>query len=171
MASFGLDSTPLAGPASVWPPWLPVPAPRAYLRMTAMALEINTSGMHHSPAYLYGQLEPLGWWYYYPVAFALKVPLALLGLLGWAALDGVRSKHCMAESFLLLPALAIFSFMTFIATAQIGVRYLLPVLPLAHVFIGSLLADSEKPTSRRRLVALTLLVGWSVGSVLSFRRV
>ena len=41
-------------------------------------------------AYLLGQTDPWGWWYYFPVAFLVKTPLPTLILLGWAGMRGVK---------------------------------------------------------------------------------
>ncbi len=41
-------------------------------------------------AYLLGQADPWGWWYYFPITFLVKTPLPTLFLLGWAVVRGLR---------------------------------------------------------------------------------
>ncbi len=102
------------------------------------------------PAYLLGRVrEEGGWLAYYAVAFAVKTPLPVLVLAALAVVMIVRRR---ALSFALPLALALVLFLAFgFATKKnVGVRYLLPVLPLLHVAIASLF-------TRARLVPLVLL--------------
>ena len=41
-------------------------------------------------AYLLGQTDVWGWWYYFPITFLVKTPLPILILLGWAMVCMVR---------------------------------------------------------------------------------
>jgi len=43
--------------------------------------------------YLFGQLSPTGWWYFFPAALAVKTPLAFLFLLGLGAWLTVGAGH------------------------------------------------------------------------------
>ena len=55
-----------------------LPAPEFFDGIRA-AMFHNQNG---HPAYLLGQFGTHGWWYYFPVALAVKTPLAFLALLG-----------------------------------------------------------------------------------------
>ena len=48
-------------------------------------------------AFLLGQMSPRGWWYYFPVAFAVKTPLPTLLLLGVAVIGGRRLAYRLAS--------------------------------------------------------------------------
>jgi hypothetical protein len=77
-------------------------------------------------AYLLGQHSQFGWWYYFPVALAVKTPLAmlLLAAVGCAACwkNRRRVPYLMPFAFILgvlLPAMS--------GNVNIGVRHVLPI--------------------------------------------
>src|SRR6202050_1138835 len=85
--------------------------------------------------FLLGQVSHEGWWYYFVVAFALKTPLALIALLGASVVLLVRhwtARTLLDDSFLVLPALAVFGFFS-VEPHAIGLRYILPVYPFLMV--------------------------------------
>ena len=94
------------------------------------------------PSYLLGERRMTGWWYYYPVALAVKVPLAV-GLLvlvrAWVRpvrdSTGSRDRRDwivpVAVGLFLLAAVAM-------SKRNYGVRYLLPLAPLAIVWVSAL---------------------------------
>jgi Dolichyl-phosphate-mannose-protein mannosyltransferase len=113
------------------------------------------------PSYLLGQRRMTGWWYYYPVALAVKVPLGCWLLivarlvchlrggssLNPSPLEGEGTEPPPADSLKLpgrndwLLALAIAAFLAIAmlgSKRNYGVRYLLPIAPLAIVWISSL---------------------------------
>ncbi len=80
-------------------------------------------------AYLAGSVSERGWWYYFPVAFAVKTPLALLALLAAAA--AVRGRGIAAP---LLAAPAVYFGVAMTGSIDIGYRHLLPVLPFLYAW-------------------------------------
>ena len=98
------------------------------------------------PSYLLGEVSQKGgWWYYFPVAFAVKAPTALL-LLCLAALGcaarilcrrGVvkRLRQAKFEWFLLAVPMSLFAAYSLMESIDIGLRHVLPayvlLLPLA----------------------------------------
>ena len=113
-------------------------------------------------AFLMGQVSHQGWWYYFPVALALKTPLPVL--LSWLAalvalLLGLRKSWRDELALLLFPVLYLaFSVQS---NLNIGYRHLLPILPLLAVFAGRL-AGLLRGLPRRLLAAglgLWLVVG------------
>lgn len=148
-------------------PGVPVPLPSAYVSAFVTGLHANATGRGHGPIYLLGRLDPMGWWYYFLVVLLLKTPLPVLVLLvAAAALSGpwMRRRPLDEIALWMVPAV-IFAFFSFACTAQLGIRYLLPMLPFLHVAIGKVAAHG--PALRYR-VALGLLVAWSAVSALSF---
>jgi hypothetical protein len=95
-----------------------------------------TGGGH--PAFLMGEFSTQGWWYYFPVAFAIKTPLPTLLIL----LTGVV-RRIFARRRLTLDELVLWAFVllygAFIIYTRlnIGYRHMLPVLPLLYVGVGS----------------------------------
>jgi 4-amino-4-deoxy-L-arabinose transferase-like glycosyltransferase len=107
---------------------------------------------------LLGDYSRTGWWYYFPVAFALKTPLpvVLLTLCGlvWAASRLRRTKDSRLLLLLLPPAF--FTALLMLSTINIGVRYFLPAYPFFFVAAGLMLDDAltrAKKLGRRRLAA------------------
>ncbi len=115
-------------------PGFPIPLP------AATHLEIYRSLQEHyrlgHPAFLMGQNRDHGWWYYFPVAFALKTPLptvllALAALIGKPALTLRRWAPLAVFPLIYLAA-------TPFSSVNIGYRHLLPVLPFLFVLAGRL---------------------------------
>ncbi len=104
--------------------------------------------------YFLGQYSRSGWWYYFPVTFAVKTPLAVLLLLlpaiWWAATHRMRFDLVA----LVLPA-ALYFVWAMTSHINLGVRHLLPIYPAVFILIGVAWADtvSAFPTSRWLLAA------------------
>jgi 4-amino-4-deoxy-L-arabinose transferase-like glycosyltransferase len=121
---------------------LPVPAMQ-YLR----GLKAVSSEAEGHRAYLLGQSDTTGkgWWYYFPVAIAVKTPLpellAILGMLVALCLPAVRRVLAVPGAewpYLLIPAgaflLAASGVLGF--SLNLGIRHLLPLYPLLLVMTG-----------------------------------
>ena len=115
------------------------------------------------PDYLLGTFRLGGFWYYFPVAFALKTPLPTLVAIaaGAAAAPRLRSASRWDDACLFVPA-GLFLIATCALAANIGVRYLLPVYAPLLISAGRL-APWLFRTSARRLLAATGLVWLVVG--------
>jgi len=132
------DGAPRAG---VTPAWLRAAAasgllPEAYV--LGLALSLETTGQRG--AYLHGHCSNTGWHSYFPIAFAIKTPLATIGLLlaGLAALVGRRVRS--RDHHLLVGLIAFAAVYVWHATAgnlNIGQRHLLPVYPIVFTFGGA----------------------------------
>ncbi|HVF48592.1 MAG TPA: hypothetical protein VNA19_00815, partial [Pyrinomonadaceae bacterium] len=117
-------------------------------------------------ASLLGMHSDLGWWYYFPVAFALKtsLPFLLLSLaaLGWMLwrLICKREKLFLA---LVLP-LALYLAVALTSHINIGIRHFLPVFPFLFIAAGALLERLTQFSGKMRLAGLVLVVftlGWT----------
>ena len=99
------------------------------------------------PSYLLGERRLTGWWYYYLVALAVKVPLSFWLLASSRFAQGRREGSSRGD--LLIPT-AIGSFLVITAlgsTRNYGVRYLLPLAPMAIAWVSGL---AEGPRWARR---------------------
>jgi hypothetical protein len=95
--------------------------------------------------YLLGELRDTGWRYYFLVALAVKVPLTFWLVV--AARTALARRIPSAGRDWVLPAAA-FAFVTiasFGSTRNLGFRYLLPIAPLAIVWISGLAEGTRWP--------------------------
>ncbi|MCI0396931.1 MAG: phospholipid carrier-dependent glycosyltransferase [Chloroflexi bacterium] len=89
-------------------------------------------------AFLLGEVSREGWWYYFPVVFALKTPLPALALLSLGLFLFARRRPWAWSSawpLLLAGGMAATSLGS---RVNIGYRYLLPALPLLYLFLALL---------------------------------
>lgn len=126
------------------------------------------AGGHGGVAFLFGRESAAGWWYYFPVTFALKTPLPLLVLLAVAAVGAVRRlpgaspAERRLEAFLWLPPL-VYLAVAMTQHVNLGNRHMLPVYPFAFVLAGRAAARLwQAPGLRRgvRRAAVGALLAW-----------
>jgi hypothetical protein len=113
---------------------------------------------------LMGKYSQLGWWYYFPTAFALKtsLPFLLIAIasLVWAMWQLLRNRKVQLL-WLFIPLL-IYSAISLTGHINIGIRHFLPVFPLFFILGGALL--DKLITQRARAVGtviVVVLVGWT----------
>jgi 4-amino-4-deoxy-L-arabinose transferase-like glycosyltransferase len=104
------------------------------------------------PSYLLGMLSNHGWWYYFPVAFAVKTPTAPLLLALAAPLWGF-ARLARRWPVLVAPP-AIYFALSLTSHLNLGIRHLLPVYPFLFVLLGAGLFELRR---RMRVWALVLL--------------
>jgi hypothetical protein len=123
-----------------------LPVPQDWAGFATQVLHQRSGGS----SYLLGARRMHGWWYYYFVALAVKVPLAFwLLVAGRVALGG---RLAAAGRAAVLPvAMGLFLAITAAASSRnYGLRYLLPLAPLAIVWVAGL---AEAGRWGRRLAA------------------
>ena len=93
------------------------------------------------PVFLLGRYSTVGWWYYFPAAFALKTTLPFLVVtvasLAWAGWEMFR-KH-EAKFVAILAPVALFMAMAMWTSIQVGIRHLVPIFPFLFIAGGALL--------------------------------
>jgi len=137
--------------------------PLPYLRGVARQAQ---TGMEGWPVYLLGEVRMGGWWYYYLVALAVKETLPSLLLLAAALLSLLWLRPSPRDELVLLvPALLFFAFFS-MGGIQIGIRYILPALPLLFVFAARLL---RLPWAAGRAFTPALLALLAAHAALSVR--
>ena len=90
------------------------------------------------PSYLFGEVRETGWWYYYLVALAVKVPLAFWLIVAARAALARRIPSAGRDWVLPACAVAFLAIASLGSTRNLGIRYLLPIAPLAIVWISGL---------------------------------
>jgi hypothetical protein len=110
----------------------PVPMPSLWVGFLFLMIR---SGLGHA-TYLNGHISFSGCWYYFPEALALKSTLAmLLALLVAIAVLVMRRKKPGRSILLLTPGIVYFA-LSMTSHYQLGIRHLLPILPLLYLFIA-----------------------------------
>jgi hypothetical protein len=117
-----------------------------------------------SPAGLLGMYAKNGWWYYFPVAFALKtsIPFLLLSVVSAAWAVWVFSRRRDERLLVLLVPLFSFAALSMMSSINIGIRHFLPAYPFLFILSGALL-DSVLAWRRKRplmIAAVLLLFFW-----------
>jgi hypothetical protein len=122
----------------------PVPAPQILDGL--WQVHNHVEGGH--TAYLLGQHSFHGWWYFFPVALAVKTPLGILLL----AVVGVLNRRARVPAVIC----AVILLINLPTSLNIGVRYMMPLFPLlALTAAGGALWLWER---KRALVVVPL--GW-----------
>jgi hypothetical protein len=121
----------------------------------------------HDPtylAYLAGDMR-LHFTNYFLVAYGLKEPLAgiILALIGLVALIRSKSIPFLGKLFLLVPPVVFFAVVTVMAD-DLGVRYIIPALPFAHLIAGLGIAAILQAARKFRWApyAAASLCAWAV---------
>jgi 4-amino-4-deoxy-L-arabinose transferase-like glycosyltransferase len=118
------------------------------------------------PAYFFGSYGNFGWFYYFPVAFLIKTPLAtLLALAG--ALACWRKFVAMQPEMSLVIGVAVsfFALAACLSQVTIGVRHLLPGYALMFVPIGVLTTLPFREQWQRLLCCAALVSGAAMASL------
>ncbi len=145
---------------------LPLPLPRVFVLGLDFSYVVQEQpDLGRGNNYVLGRLNTEGVWYAFPLMLLLKTPLGFFGLLGLAARTPLpNARGAGSVAWLLLPFAMVTAFYSLLVAPQLGIRYLLPGLPLLIVYAArSILVE---PAGRRGAVgALTL---WSIVSALSY---
>lgn len=112
----------------------------------------------HSTALL-GHSSNMGWWYYFPVAFALKtsLPFLLLTIAGilWSLAQLIRNRD--KRYLWLLAPMVIYALLAMTSHINIGVRHFLPEYSFFFV-AAAVVLDSLLRSKRAHHVALAVVV-------------
>ncbi len=127
----------------------------------------DTKGAY--PVYLNGELRRTGWWYYYLLALFYKLPegtliLAVLSLLSLRFVRHSRAEWADEIALWTLPVVILFS-MSFLTDINLGLRYVLAILPYVFIATGRLVPFVLSRPRTRKWV-LTGLVVASLGSTI-----
>ena len=119
-----------------------------YVHALLFDVAANAQGRH---IFFFGQHLQSGSWFHLPVAFLVKTPLPFLALLGLAL--ATRHREPLGLGAWLAVALGVYlAVACFLLKVPLGVRYLLPVVPLLHLFVATRLGTPAR-TWRRAGVA------------------
>lgn len=120
-----------------------------FLMGLLMATQRTAQG---NAVYLMGMLSGAGWWFYFPVVYFLKLPLALHLLTLFTILGAtyytkpfwrkpwLRLNKCLKRNFALFTSvlfLLIYWFTSMRGNLNIGIRHVLPTFPFIYLLIAS----------------------------------
>jgi hypothetical protein len=119
-------------------------------------------------SYLLGEVRDTGWWYFFPVALAVKTPLAFILLCAAGAFAAPRAPPGPDRRYQLEP-LAIATVLLLVcipSRINIGVRHVLPIYPFLAITAGVGLAWLFRSIRAAPAAALcgALLLGWHLVS-------
>jgi hypothetical protein len=145
----------------IHPGGISVPAPPLF---QGLSVFLGHASRGH-PAFLLGETSMKGWWYYFPVALAVKTPLPLLalGLLGIVpTISRMRRKEFDAA----LPLFVVVAIMVvgMAANVDIGIRHILPLYPFLALLGAAAVIDLWTRAESTRFVksATAVLVASSL---------
>jgi hypothetical protein len=149
----------------VVPGGVPVPAPGLWQDVESARHYLSQPPWVN---YLLGQVSAAGWWYYFPIALLVKTPLPVLILYVMSLLHTLHARRFRHDLIFLLPSgLLLFSLL--FSSNNVGYRYLLPLLPLAFIYVAVVWpqsAYSASSTARwMRWITLALAAWQIVGTL------
>lgn len=134
--------------------------------------------------YFLGETGHSGWWYYFPIVYLVKVPLAFHVLSLFVAtiaiyllikrrwdgkLQTLWREHFFELSFLLFITLYVATAIS--SSMNYGVRHLLPIFPLLYILVTVSIwkwyREVSFPDIRIKGVLLVLLFGWYIWTGIS----
>ena len=142
--------------------------PHAHPFLEGLLVYVDHNTVGH-PSYLLGMHGTQGWWYYFPVAFAVKTPaatlaiLALAGLLLLGKLWRMRIRAVAFPWFVASVPVAIFCAFSMRSRLDIGIRHLLPIWPFIFILAAAAVTRARFP-GRTAIIAL-LVAGLAAESV------
>jgi hypothetical protein len=138
--------------------------------------------------YFMGMISASGWWYYFPVVYFLKIPLAFHILTTISLLSVVyfikkpfwvkpleKIKEYLLSHFTefsMVVFLAIYWFTSIYGNLNIGIRHILPVLPFTYVLVSlglvAVMERIKKPAFKKAAIFLLgLLISRYIASSVS----
>lgn len=119
-------------------------------------------------AYLFGEFNFGGWWYFFPVTILLKTPIAFLVLLG-LSLAKIKDlfKKDITLQIVLLGFVLIYLALAMISKTNLGQRHILPIYPLLIVFISQLTLFIK--SKWQAVVVLVLVLGNMISVAASYK--
>lgn len=150
---------------------IPIPTPYPYLEGLSTIQEWERKHIGYDPTYLLGKHSKRGFKSYFFYVFLYKVPIAMQIILFLALFKYIFKIKSFSffrnEVFLFVPITFYMIYLNFLLHAQLGIRYLLPVLPLIHTFSGSLFMNWKEWRLAYKFIIFGLIMFYVV-SVLSY---
>jgi hypothetical protein len=147
----------LIGLVALWATYLFALRPYPLANYVSEFLHFMSLAAEGHRAYLLGSFSQSGWWYYHPLILLAKMPLPALAILLVAITLALGRSMRPAEMALVFPAL-VYLGASMLGSLNVGIRYLLPMLPLLFLFSGRIASGSSR-SRWLRMGVLAILLG------------
>lgn len=120
-------------------------------------------GSRGHPAFLLGETSNTGWWYYFPVALAVKTPLPLLlfAIVGVIVTIRALRRRELEQAIPLIVLVAVLA-IAMAVNVDIGIRHILPVYPFVALLAATGVVELWTRADSTRLVkAMTAAIAAS----------
>jgi hypothetical protein len=165
VGEYRFESRLMQSMTSVLPAGTPLPLPSAWVEGFDALQLINDQGEY--PEYLFGRWSREGSKAYYLVTLLFKTPLPLLLAFLLAPFARLPKETTRGEMFLWLPALLLFAAFSLLSKVHYGIRYILPVLPLATIWAARLVPWLKERSRTVQIVAVVLLLTCPISALLA----
>jgi hypothetical protein len=136
------------------------PAPAFFVGLGQLAAK-NRAGQK---AYLLGEVRDTGWWYFFPVALAVKTPLPFILLVAAGIIAGARQASPENRRSWLEPAAVAGAILLVCLPSRIniGLRHVLPIYPFLSIVAGCALPRiwGARRAAPAGTALAVLLLGW-----------
>jgi hypothetical protein len=135
-----------------------------------LAIDTFIGQMEHASegqkAFLMGQHSTHGWWYFFPVAIALKSTPAELLMIGLVVFLACRPGTWRDPARRLwLVSIAVLLGAGMCSSLNIGHRYMLPIYPLVALIVADWLGEKAAGRPSRAIASGMLLLAWQAVSI------
>ena len=136
----------------------PIPAPLFWIGLDKLR---RHSASGHA-AFLLGHYSNSGWWYYFPVVFVFKTPIAfiVLAIAGMVILiargDAEQRAIALAPLAMLIPAM--------VSRISIGIRHILPIYPFLAICAAVAAMELWR---RKKWIAIALLAWFFIATAIA----
>jgi hypothetical protein len=153
---------------------------RPYAEYALGFLMVSQRASGGNTGYFLGEISGAGWMHYFPVVYALKEPLPILLLTLFALGIGISSffkkpikviKELPDSVATRLPEIAmmtfiaVYAFISIRSPLNIGIRHLMPILPLIYILSVETIKNGAKKVAKP---AMTVALVWlGIGTILS----
>ena len=143
----------------VHPGGMLIPAPGFMLGVSRFLLH----GDSGHPSFLLGRPSNHGWWYYFPVAVLVKVPLPILALATVGAVTALRRMRAYVNWVSATPILSALAMLAVSMTVKVdlGIRLVLPMLPMVAIVAAQGARELWRRGGSAGAIAAAALVVWT----------
>lgn len=146
---------------------IPLPLPLEFVNGVDQVLFDDQNSMTIGLVYFKGLARHMGWAGYYFQGLLWKLPLAMLHIFGLALLLRWRRFATPDDAWLVVPMVLVLLRLSFNNTVQLGIKYVLIILPFMILFSGRLFISFETKWATAQKLGKATLVAWLALSSLS----